>query len=108
MSMISSPQGAVTFLFTDIERSTKLWEEHHEPMKLALALHDRLLRQDIEGQPRRERKRRTRVEGVFPNEKSLEVLTTTVGLRVTGDWAFRRYLEMSLLEVQMQVQSGVA
>lgn len=42
------PTGTVTFLFTDIEGSTKLWEAHPEPMRLALAQHDDLLRACIE------------------------------------------------------------
>ena len=42
------PSGTVTFLFTDIEGSTKLWEQHPEAMRLALARHDNLLRQAIE------------------------------------------------------------
>jgi len=54
----------------------------------------------------REIKRRTRVVGVFPNERSLEVLTTTVGLRVTEDWALRRYLDMSHLEAQRRIENG--
>ncbi len=41
------PTGTVTFLFTDIEGSTQLWEEHAEPMRLALARHDALLREVI-------------------------------------------------------------
>ena len=53
-------------------------------------------------------KRRTRVVGVFPNERSLVVLTTTVGIRVTEEWALRRYLDMELLEVQRQIQSGAS
>ena len=32
-----------TFLFTDIEGSTRLWEEHADGMGVALAEHDRLL-----------------------------------------------------------------
>jgi predicted ATPase/class 3 adenylate cyclase len=36
------PEGVVTFLFTDIEGSTRLWEEHPEAMRLALARHDAL------------------------------------------------------------------
>ena len=42
------PSGTITFLFTDIEGSTKLWEQHPEAMRLALARHDELLRQAIE------------------------------------------------------------
>ncbi len=42
------PSGTVTFLFTDIEGSTRLWEEHPEAMSLALARHDALMRQAIE------------------------------------------------------------
>ena len=42
------PTGTVTFLFTDIEGSTKLWEQHPEAMRAALARHDALLRQCIE------------------------------------------------------------
>lgn len=41
------PSGTVTFLFTDIEGSTKLWERYPEAMKTALARHDSLLRQAV-------------------------------------------------------------
>ncbi len=37
------PSGIVTFLFTDIEGSTALWERMPEAMKHALAQHDQLL-----------------------------------------------------------------
>ena len=42
------PSGTVTFLFTDIEGSTKLWEGHPESMKNALARHYDLLRKVVE------------------------------------------------------------
>jgi adenylate cyclase len=42
------PSGTITFLFTDIEGSTKLWEAQHEAMRDALARHDALMRQSIE------------------------------------------------------------
>lgn len=42
------PAGTVTFLFTDIEGSTKLWERHPLQMKQALARHDALLRSIFE------------------------------------------------------------
>ena len=40
--------GTVTFLFTDIEGSTRLWEEHPEAMHVALARHDEVLRRVID------------------------------------------------------------
>lgn len=42
------PTGTVTFLFTDIEGSSRAWELHPDAMALALADHDRLLRDVIE------------------------------------------------------------
>src|SRR5678816_2906798 len=41
--MAELPVGTVTFLFTDLEGSTRLWEEHPEAMKGALARHDSIL-----------------------------------------------------------------
>src|SRR5881628_1594120 len=46
--MSALPTGTVTFLFTDIEGSTRLWEEHPEAMRVALARHDAFLRHAIE------------------------------------------------------------
>ncbi|HSG15870.1 MAG TPA: adenylate/guanylate cyclase domain-containing protein [Anaerolineae bacterium] len=37
------PTGTVTFLFTDIEGSSRLWEEHPAAMREAVARHDALL-----------------------------------------------------------------
>jgi len=42
------PTGTVTFLFTDIEGSTPLWEQSPEAMRAALAGHDGSLRRAIE------------------------------------------------------------
>ena len=41
------PTGTITFLFTDIEGSTKLWESHPDAMREAVARHDALLRQAV-------------------------------------------------------------
>jgi class 3 adenylate cyclase len=41
--MADLPTGTVTFLFTDIEGSTRLWEAHPEPMRAALVEHDALI-----------------------------------------------------------------
>src|SRR5213594_4480961 len=38
----------LTFLFTDIEGSTTLWEQYPDAMKSALAAHDALIRLSIE------------------------------------------------------------
>ena len=48
--MADLPSGTVTFLFTDIEGSTRLWEEYPEAMREALARHDEMLREAIEAQ----------------------------------------------------------
>jgi predicted ATPase/class 3 adenylate cyclase len=44
----SPPTGTLTFLFTDIEGSTKLWEDNAPAMQAALARHDGLLKWAIE------------------------------------------------------------
>ena len=46
--MTSAPTGTVTFLFTDIEGSTRLWDAHPREMAEAIEIHDRLVRQSVE------------------------------------------------------------
>lgn len=41
---VDAPSGTVTFLFTDIEGSTRLWDEHPDLMGPALARHDEIVR----------------------------------------------------------------
>jgi class 3 adenylate cyclase len=45
---VGAPSGTVTFLFTDIEGSTRLWEHEPEAMRAALARHDVIVRGAIE------------------------------------------------------------
>jgi TolB-like protein/class 3 adenylate cyclase/Tfp pilus assembly protein PilF len=45
--MADLPTGTLTFLFTDIEGSTRLWEAQPAEMQMALARHDALLRHAI-------------------------------------------------------------
>jgi predicted ATPase/class 3 adenylate cyclase len=45
---VGAPSGTVTFLFTDVEASTRLWEERPQAMEVALARHDEILRTSIE------------------------------------------------------------
>jgi len=47
--MIELPTGTITFLLTDIEGSTALWEETPEAMRAALTRHDALLVDEIHG-----------------------------------------------------------
>jgi predicted ATPase/class 3 adenylate cyclase/DNA-binding CsgD family transcriptional regulator len=44
----ASPSGVVTFLFTDVEGSTRRWEADADAMQMALAAHDEVLRGAIE------------------------------------------------------------
>jgi putative transposase len=46
----------------------------------------------------REVKRRARVVGVFPGEKSAVSLSATVTLRATEEWALRKYMDMEPLK----------
>jgi predicted ATPase/class 3 adenylate cyclase len=44
----AAPAGVVTFLFTDVEGSTRRWEADADGMRVALAAHDKALRKAIE------------------------------------------------------------
>lgn len=47
---MNTPGKTMTFLSTDIEGSSRLWEQFPEMMSLALARHEELLRQSVEAQ----------------------------------------------------------
>ncbi|MCL1593231.1 MAG: adenylate/guanylate cyclase domain-containing protein, partial [Actinomycetia bacterium] len=44
----NAPSGTVTFLFTDIEGSTRLWDRYPDAMSLAMQIHDELLEATVE------------------------------------------------------------
>jgi predicted ATPase/class 3 adenylate cyclase len=44
----AAPSGVVTFLFTDVEGSTRRWESDAEAMRAALVVHDKVVRTAIE------------------------------------------------------------
>ena len=46
--MSAAPSGVVTFLFTDVEGSTRRWESDAQAMRAALVVHDKVLRTAIE------------------------------------------------------------
>src|SRR5215470_6365051 len=45
--MAELPSGTVTFLFTDLEVSTRLWVQEPDQMRAALARHDAILREGV-------------------------------------------------------------
>src|ERR1700728_2543566 len=45
--VMSASSGTVTFLFTDIEGSTPLWQQDEAAMRAALFRHDELLRKTV-------------------------------------------------------------
>jgi predicted ATPase/class 3 adenylate cyclase len=49
VSAEAAPSGVVTFLFTDVEGSTRRWETDADAMRAALLTHDDVLRTAIEG-----------------------------------------------------------
>src|SRR4051794_7583340 len=48
--MAHLPTGTITFLFSDIEGSSRLWEQYPRAMPNALARHDTILREAIQAQ----------------------------------------------------------
>jgi class 3 adenylate cyclase len=44
---MTGPSGTVTFLFTDIEGSTRLWEQDEVAMRAAISRHDEMLRKAV-------------------------------------------------------------
>lgn len=48
VSSEDQPSGVVTFLFTDVEGSTRRWESGANAMRKALAAHDEVLRSAVE------------------------------------------------------------
>jgi class 3 adenylate cyclase len=45
---VGVPSGTVTFVFSDVEGSTRLWEAHGDEMRRALAVHDDIVRGALE------------------------------------------------------------
>ena len=48
-SGVGVPSGTVTFPFTDIEGSTRLWESASDAMRVALAAHDEMAPNPLQG-----------------------------------------------------------
>jgi len=101
--MSSLPLGTVTFLFTDIEGSTQLWEKHPEEMKSALAQHDSILREAIESNNGHVIKTTgDGVHGVF--EKAMDAVNATLAAQHT----FSSPLSDLPIKIRMGLHSGEA
>jgi class 3 adenylate cyclase len=46
---VAPPSGTITFLFTDVEGSTRFWEHYPDAMQRTLARHDVVLRRVMAG-----------------------------------------------------------
>jgi predicted ATPase/class 3 adenylate cyclase len=101
------PSGTITFLFTDIEASTQLWEKHPEEMKVALAKHDSVLREAIESNHGHIIK--TTGDGVHAVfEKAIDSANATIhAQRDLQTSEFFKYSEISL-RVRMGIHTGEA
>ncbi len=103
--MVDLPTGTVTFLFTDLEGSTRSWEELPEAMKVALARHDEILRGAIEANGGSVVK--TTGDGVhaaFPNASEAVVAAIDAQLSLASeDWG-----EARSMSVRIGIHTGEA
>jgi predicted ATPase/class 3 adenylate cyclase len=104
--MTDLPTGTVTFLFTDIEGSTRLWESYPEAISEALARHDQILRAVIEANDGRVVK--TTGDGVHAAfstaTDALEATLEAQRALIREEWAEK----IGLLRVRMALHTGVA
>lgn len=103
--MNQPPAGTVTFLFTDIEGSTKLWQEHPETMPGALSRHHAILKKTIAAHG-------GYVFQIIGDATCAAFSTATAGLDaaleaqralVTEEWG-----EIEILRVRMSLHTGIA
>jgi class 3 adenylate cyclase len=101
----SPPTGTITFLFTDIEGSTRLWEQHPEGMREALAGHDALLHQAIE--QRRGHVFKTMGDAIYA---AFPTPVEAVGAALDAQRVLREQAwgEIGLLRVRMALHTGPA
>ena len=101
----SSAAGTVTFLFTDIEGSTQLWEQFPEAMKGALRRHDDILRSAIEGRGGRVVKATgDGMMGVFGSATD----AVTASLAVQRGMGLESWVQTNPLRVRIGVHAGQA
>jgi predicted ATPase/class 3 adenylate cyclase len=105
MNQTDLPSGTVTFLFTDIEGSTRLWQQHPKTMPIALARHHALLQESFE-------RNNGYVFQIMGDAFCAAFATATDALNaaIKAQRALRDepWGEISLLKVRMAVHTGPA
>jgi predicted ATPase/class 3 adenylate cyclase len=103
------PSGTVTFLFTDVEGSTKLWEKYPEAMKSALAKHDSILKEAIESNNGQVIKTTgDGVHAVFSTAiDAINASTDVQRLLQTSEFFAKRHDEAKNSEVSIRVRMGL-
>lgn len=99
------PSGIVTFLFTDLEDSTRLWEEYPTEMKTALARHDVILTSHVKnGNGKIVKTTGDGVHAVFSSPTdAIEVVVAAQQAFLSEEW-----VETGPLRVRMALHSGDA
>jgi predicted ATPase/class 3 adenylate cyclase len=97
--------GMITFLFTDLEGSTRLWEQFPDGMNVALRRHDAILRNAIESSHGQVVK--TTGDGMMAVfERAFDA--TTASLVAQRDLASETWAETGPLRVRMGLHAGPA
>ena len=98
------PSGTVTFLFTDLKGSTRLWEEYPQAMKPALGLHDEILNRAVELTGGRVVKATgDGIHAAFPTAQAAVEAAMSAQLALAeGPWG-----PMGPLQVRMGLHTGV-
>jgi class 3 adenylate cyclase len=92
----AAPSGVVTFLFTDIEGSTRRWEADADAMRAALLAHDKVLRTAIEAH-----------DGIVFSHTGDGVVAAFASPKSAVDAAIAAQLELEL-PVRMGIATGEA
>jgi predicted ATPase/class 3 adenylate cyclase len=99
------PSGTVTFLFTDLKGSTRLWEQHPQAMKPALARHDAILNQAVESTGGRVVKATgDGIHAAFPTAQAALEAALSAQLALADEpWG-----QVGPLQVRMGLHTGIA
>ncbi|MFQ5966857.1 MAG: BMP family ABC transporter substrate-binding protein [Acidimicrobiia bacterium] len=103
--MTSRPTGTVTFLLTDIEASTRLWEQSPRVMNEAVAWHDEVLRRIIE---RNGGFVFTTAGDAFAAAFSDPMLAAAAAVEAQHEIGAREWEEVGALRVRMSLDTGIA